>query len=527
MITLDDTPVSSLGCQNASFEYVNMDLDKARLSLAQDISAPIPAVLQADRIVTFKSGTTTLLRGRVQPAVRSAGSEQEMEVEVYGPWSAFEQTPYITATPDPLTGTPAESGLYELSGTLTQCITDIHAYARSKAPQDIGALVIDLPSITIPKLTGRDASCAQVIRQLLAWLRTAQVVFDYSTTPPRVLVLKADSVHWPAPLTPTGLAALEYRIEEREKPENVVLYYVRQASISRRWWGVPYQGNTEINGHRIVGTDAYPSATVVTRRTLAATLDLRGQQRLADIKRGAFSSSQTFAWHIQLIGQDYPYVGAMLFEGGHDMAYYDNSRYVLDPDHRWCRSVGYTFYLIRPEGDLEISAPGPVESYPLKTRDGYWNELPDKLMLESPPDNYYFYRVRITTGWATSQLGAVARYHTATIFTGMYFDPVTGQKDWLYNRTLEKIYDLTVDDLEPAPAGLAAGIYNSLDVLPVGIASIHGAPSIGSRVIQLEGRLSPIQRLTLAPASETASISFGPPEHLGPQDILELFRSNT
>lgn len=526
---INGVAAATLGVADIQIELVNMDVDKAVITINAELGAALPSVFTPDAIVTISMDNPDggaqpliLMRGRVQPATASARGEQQVEVEVHGPWASLEDIPYTEVRTDPITGAQYRSGDFELSGTLSACVLTVLQYARGRSPADFNEIIIvDLPAITIPTLTGRDQSCAQIIRNLMGWLKTAQVVFGYYGDPPIIYALKNDSASWEGNLSTSNLSSLEYHLESKLQPENVIIRYVRPMTIERRYKNIAADETVQTTRH--VAFDLHPSNAATSRRSLSATIAMKQGQKFIHYRhRFTDAAAQTFGYLTSRPSISSSYrIGDLLYIAGYPVDTFSSYGNVLDRSVPYCVERSYAFTKI---GGGAGAFPSLDQLYVLRRREadgGNWDQLPDSRNWGGDGVTR-IWSVAVSSGWSTAIGAPASKYFAHTIYV------IWAGGASPYNREFEHWWDDTTAVMDQPGSGIASAVYAALQPVHTGRMQYYLAGwTHRRRRVSLSGIVSPIQRLEIDLSNDAVTAHFGPPEHLGPQDVFDLFKSST
>lgn len=452
--------------------------------------------LAAEASVVIKRDGQEWFSGRVTGAQRTAtGSVEGIRYEVSGPWwyleqLVFQQTWHIFGGGDvhkshcllnQFADGSAMGVREQIAEALDWAITQATAAFGSAPFQYTKA---DLPDLYLPVDEVRDITCAEVVRKQLRWVPDAVAWFDYSTSPPtfrcsrRVDLAVMD-------VAATGLGAVTLVPRFDLVVPAVVLKYERIDTV---------------NGSSVptVFTDAAPTtATGAEFGALCSTIDLQG-----------FAISAASA---QITTATLPAAGD---------------------------SAGWWEWLKTKEGWLSGSAPELVEfvSVSRAADDPDAALLPRELIEGQVADWMTFttqqetvkIRARINVRDSGGELAdTVAKDFSVNIIT-------TTATTGTYKSSA-----ITASGESP-PVGLAQALYTGLSVLEydgsitlvseeVGAASV---PSIGHRVnltgsrAEWQAMEAVVQEVTEDVDLGTTTLRVGPPQHLGPRDIVELLRVN-
>lgn len=198
---LNGTSVGTLDVARLVLRLVNQGADVltfehlTRFDTSSLLFAPGDAVVLTRHV---GGSASTWFRGRVRSMPRSAEAGGEsVAYEVLGGWDLLERRAYLQAFAEPDEPFEPESTLSAvLRGrvvlsqsaagakvSLAAALTDVVDFAiASGAPLAVGT--INVGALTVPWDEVTDLSCAEVVQRLLQWAPDAVCWFDYSVDPP-------------------------------------------------------------------------------------------------------------------------------------------------------------------------------------------------------------------------------------------------------------------------------------------------------------------------------------------------------
>ena len=445
-------------------------------------------------VVIFRDGVRWFV-GRVTSVRRAAaGAAERIAIEVAGPWwyldnLVYQQTWRVFGSGEIhkshcLLNTFADG---TKMGVRLQ-IADILTWVSTNAVAKFGSAPFqwnpsEFPDALIPVDEVRDITSAEALSKQLRWIPDAVTWWDYSTTPPtfhcqRRAALQVTTMPAAAPIT---------SIEITPRTDLVVPAVV-----------LKYERIDVVNGTRRPGlfVDAYPPAATGSEfGALCATIDLEGwsvSSAEARITTEPFPKTAENWWKWLLKKE--PWLG-------------QTGITLVDPV-----SVGIT---------NSDSAVFPI--YDRELVDGQIAEW----MGKSASKVTVGIMVHLSIAGQSESFESVWRAFSINVVST---NAVSG--------TYRQVTDVT--DGEAPPIGLAQVLYDALSVVEwEGTLSMVqesvgalAAPALGQRLNLTGGRpewesmAAMIQEVTENVDAGSTVIRFGPPQHLGPRDLVELLRVN-
>lgn len=459
--------------------------------IAFDATAPIAA----DTVISIAKDGTTWFRGRVVAVRRSAtGRDERLSYEVAGPWWYLEQLVYqqpwaIQGAADAWkshcllnitkTGTP---------WTTRDQIDDALAWCSARATAAYGSapfqwVKANLPAIAIPTDEVRDVTCAEVMRKELRWMPDAVCWWDYTTNPPTLHVVRRSG------LSGTSIALGAPIVSAQFEPR----YDLQVSAVALK-----FETLNTIDGQPIaaVTTQVYPGgATGDEFGALVATIDLQGG--IASYARATIVSSAIPASSPAWIA--------------------------------WLQTKHPTLADSRVTISSLVSVSRQKVGDPMAALLGY--ELID--------------------GQLPSWSGADSQHEVVTLRVQYSVKDSAGsvvvdQRDEVFNVNITtcSVASGTFTILaefeagEAAPAGLAQVLYDALHPLEwegsleLTESECSGSIALGQTVSVTGGRTEWTTMAAVVQSTEElvddgrTVVRFGPPQHLGPRDLIELLRVN-
>ncbi len=519
---INNSEADALNAADITLAFNNMSPDTAFIPLNAAYDSTLNAAFNYGSTVLVKLNDVIVFRGLSDGPRRSGSAPSEgLTVTVKGPWATMEKQIYRQDVSDLYTGGSFTSSETKLSGTITSVVSTLLSFAVSDGAGFVVG-TIDLPAITIPEISISGNTVAGALITVLKWCPGAQVIFNYNGAGNQTIcnVMKIDSGGlYDVQITDTQ--AVNYVVRRDLVPTGVRLIYQRPASTKESFtrYGKKNPDITENSGVMKVGEDDIAGASSGPG-VLVSTLTLNGTQRTTTYKHFFHASWHTIHEFETSIGVNtlLYWDGAPLKSSGGFAYYSDRFKYV--------KSFSSHREKVAPTTDLSW---WPTEQqlwhmprHP--THSGWW--IP-------PPEELYNQGIIIFALTYTVKFGLYQSYESAenveynwTLLAGCKWDGGYGYSDPNGN-TLVAVTNTTTETLESPPPGLAAQIFALRSVLfcEGSYSKVISALDPMRRRILLESIQSPIQQLTLNASSMIAYYAFGPPEQLGPQDLLDLVRS--
>lgn len=578
---INGIPIGDLDVDSLIINLNNMDDDYAEIRMPRNFDAATPEMFQsgAPVVITWEcAGTQKILfRGTMDDPMYSAGAAQEgQSFFAYGPWRYFSDRPFKYLYPYANGSEETTRGI--LAGDINNIITTI----LTTNADDLALIGhIDLGAISIPQMEVCDSTIAEAIRTITRFVPGAIVCFDYSTNPPTIHACGPDSQYISGiDVNPAGDGiSLNYRPLHSRVIDGVRLHYdangVLLTGLSEMYQDKPgwcmMDNPTEARGFFLMGSDMAGNQN--GRNLLRKTIALQGvyDQTIYTWKTQLwlYMPNIKFSPPGPLTYADLVYASAdgpgatrhnkkvmvdraMYFRCslGHSSSNFDfNLNHSIYADQQNAGTItvqsftpltnldGWGGYeALRPLmliGNTHATTPSRINSFLNVFTSSNWSQV-SKLYQESEGDG----GVRLVSAgldWNfknTQDYYGYFHAHPDDPLSQPLFidqtsipkeDPTTG-KVTIVRTTGENTVEV------PAP-GIAAAIlaansrlfYDGGLSLPLSDPSIFGG--LSRRVnVQPNVFSAPIQRLVISSSSEYIDIQFGVPHHLGPQDILSLYK---
>lgn len=453
------------------------------------------APFDADDEISIAHDGTTWFRGRVVALRREAtGSAERITYQVAGPWWYLERLVY--QQPWAISGSSdvwkshvllniTETGT---AWTTRDQIDDALDWCSDKATAEYGSAPFqwtkaNLPAISIPIDEVRDITCAEVIRKQLRWIPDAVCWWDYSTSPPtfhcrRRADLDEVDVALGAPIT-----ACDFIPRYDLQVPAVALKFEQINTVD----GAPIAAVTE---------QFYPEdATGEEFGALVATIDLAGgsiSHATAYVRSSALPTTST-GWRDWLKVKHPSLASARV-----------SITEVVSTDREKVGDSGadvLDYELLDGQVPDWASATAQHEKVSIRLR--YTTTGTDGSTTVDVRDEVFDVNI-VTTDAETQTFSMLASFEAG----------------------------------EDVPAGLAESLYDALSVLEwegriVTVEQeITGDITLGTKVNVTGGRTewetmgAVVQSTDDDVDSGTSTIVFGPPQQLGPRDLVELLRVN-
>lgn len=349
-------------------------------------------------------------------------------------------------------------------------IKNILNYAIEQgAPLQMGDIEVN---VYFPFDETKDLSCAEAIQRLLRWSPDAIACFDYTTPPlPTLHILRRKNLR-PSPLPLSGLQEISITPRYDLQTSAVVLKYEKHHHRSGDIWS-----STEI--------DAYPAtATGKEFKALVLTIELQGSriqhiQQSVKTKPISINSPQWWREHLPPLG----HIPAT------DISIKDTSRKSKLP-----------FELI--EGAICPWIDKKIEEDVIQAKISY------KTSTESVIDRTFAIKLYATDAASDTY---------SKILSDVPADPSPpGLAQYLYEATNQLHFDGEITLAINTPSPLSPSINFPLDQLINIVGGHHSWTSMNALIQSIKENID----------QNTVTIKFGPPKHLGPDDLIELLRLN-
>lgn len=470
------------------------------VALPFDAEAPFPA----DAEIAIQRDDVGWFVGRVVGMRREAtGSAEAIRYEIAGPWWYLDRAVYqqIWRWYDGSPYTKSHAILNQTDqghplGTRGQ-IAEVLQLVSDRAQSAYGSTPFQwdpatFPDINIPSDEVRDLTCAEVVRKQLRWLPDAVTWFDYSTTPPTFRCARRSALDTVDVTQADNLASVSATPRYDLQVPVVCLKFERVDSVN---------GQSVLNLNKQI---APAGATGDEFGALVATIDLLGFS--------ATSASATLkTFDLPLTPSQNP---AQPVSTADKIAWRDwiktKQAHLTDPRVEILDVVS-----VRRESRKDSGLWAPRElvagQIPPWLNFPSWEETAHvRLKLAIRDTNGAI----METGETTFSVNFVGTLGT----TGTWSTTTSAQAG------------------EVEPAGLASALYQALSVLEwdgelrlVG-QEINGRIGVGHRLNLVGFRpewatmAATVQEVAESIDTGETSIRFGPPQHLGPRDLVELLR---
>jgi hypothetical protein len=518
--TINNQPVTGLDVSTITISYQNQDDDTATIVFDLDAAQALPSIFSYRNQITIRDGSIIRFVGSCEkPSIVGNGSLEQQSIRVIGPWESLKRIFFLQTVSDSISGASWKSGRISLSGTTVSMITEVLNYAISHGANfSIGSL--DIPAISIPMIEDVDKSCADLILQILRWVQGAVTQFDYTATPPRLNMLSPSSNAQFISI-PADVDSFNAKRRDDLIPSGVRIVYERSVDLESHIVSGYGKSDTQTSSIAHISDDTAGAAE--GPNVLVHTHLLSGVQRKARWSHffsGDYGPIASY-WNPNLQQQYFPDIGDMLKAVGVNTtrtSLYGRIVECVDPSYPACIQIGQASCVFKGGGDKNW--PGFDRAYilaaPISIRP--WSIIPDEGLYDNP--TLTLWEVSLPTSWA--QYGGWGGTVRATYTHKFFIAAISRASPYMHQIDVEK--DLTTDVLETNPPGLAQAIYNSRQgVFHQGTAMIDKSKFQASkRLVYYDGIKSPIQTVSINLMDESVSLTFGPPEHLSPQDYFSL-----
>lgn len=175
-----------------SFNVQNMDDDYVEIRLARNFDAELPIYFQPGQQVRIEANGSVVFSGKVDdPLFQGGGNAESQSIFAYGPWHFLSSRTltylyrYVNGS-----GTLTRGIIGGDAGGLVESILTTNAAA------DVQIGYVDLGDVYIPETEVVDVTVAEALRTVLRFVPGAIVCFDYSTIPPTFHALRPDSAYF-------------------------------------------------------------------------------------------------------------------------------------------------------------------------------------------------------------------------------------------------------------------------------------------------------------------------------------------
>lgn len=559
--------------EGLSIVFQNQDDDYADFRLRRNYDQAIPELLGHEKIIAIRNGSRVVFRGEVAGNQLAASPFSEFRsVTVRGPWGRFREMPYLYVYPYATGDALSTHGV--LGGDANSLVAAILTTNASEIVQ-IGT--IDLGTVTIPEQEVYDQTLAQVLQTILRFIPGAQVCFDYQTDPPTIHVLADNS---PAietvDLDPDdgSMSSLRLAPLYDRLVDGVTLQYEASGQTANGQLILYQSGygtnvNTvsepeEATGFFIVGTDSAGDAR--SRRHFRRTILLSGAYDVSTYVIGG----QLWTYKSMRSGNIFNIMD--LYQTGDSGSTLRNLKIMADWSmfarmfpgnannfninlagrYNWpLAGLGTMDLTNNPIPNMSLEGSGPSTAYrPLLMRGAQYNSIPNPITFAMGPwwqhdwfpSQFHQHAAgdggirayRITFNWTgfsngTGDTGSYEHpYGVVFIDTTSIGSVNATTGHFLFTRTANN------SSAEIPPQGIAAQILAANSrLLWDGAATVRREAAaqmfLGRKrrvSIAKVGAETVVQRIAIDAATGQVDLVFGAPQHLGPQDLISLYRAS-
>lgn len=534
--TINGKTVESLGVEDVVSTRQNMDDDFDEFVRGCDFDAAPGEDLAFGAAVVVMHGDTVTFRGKIeQPNYEAAGVERQ-RIVAYGPWHFLAQTPYLYNFPYYPTAQQTTHAMFK--GSAGAIMTGILAQAIAAGIISSGSGG-DIGTAQIPPFESYDLSLADAIRSVLRYIPGSHVAFNYATDPPTMFVLPPSSEYLTV-LAPPISDCSDVKIRPRH---DLVLdgvridYEAREVRKTRTWnhvVGRTLVDTTEVthDGFRVVASD---SAGATSGRVLRKTIPLSGSRTVTTVNWTVGVSSvslghvlwhptETWQWLNTFMGYNCPrhpadliaaYAAPATIAKLFSFSIVSDGSSTLPTNY----STGSSWFMLTKTWTGSYTGPVWYDNVPLR------RILDDIMLSDSYPDGICVLKAEVEWQWTDDSAGS------GTSKGEQYFIYAPGAGG--LNRSGSR--EIVEGEVEETPTGIASAILASRSeltydgsvtvLLEDSPESLLGSYGLRRKIsFASPSFTSPIQRFVFTASTGLAAVSFGTPVHLGPQDLLALYR---
>lgn len=508
------TSAESLGIASATLSLLSQAADQLRLSTTHTLGQPPFTYGDRLRLTRLANGTeTTLFVGEVASVRAAADATQHThDILVLGPWNDLEQMVYKQPAMlyDVATGTKKQdyASRVILSGggrTVAQMLADIVAYATTQGGAAMAATpTVENITMALPRDEQEGLTCAGAIQRLLRFLPDAVTAFDYTQTPPRLVIRRTAQT---TALTGRATAAVNLEALRDRAIDRVEIEVYRTHDID----GKPH---VTLERLRYPTDNATWAAGAAARNTLSVPMEMDGRSVAYERAR---IETEKLPEHL----------GVNLFTA-EKLWLQRHIEDLTENIFNWPDDVEVTYTTRR---FLRINDAGEAV-YEEKEGAAALTQFP-RMALSAIPHWVD------TTAEATVTVRFPRKAETRTIGGTSY--EVGETEDDVYTLNFvacskesgnyKRIAEATA--AEVCPASLPEELWKSWHAvfvegtLTLWLAETDAVPAVGDVVTgypgEPEGTIALVQGVTLGDNGHV-ELTLGPPEHLAPHDLVELLR---
>lgn len=521
-----NTPASS-GLDGLQLRLINQDVDQLSFRETVDFDADGAfaqgASIELTRYDTSTTLSTTIFRGVVIGKKRRGDESREMiTYTVAGAWYQLSRVAFLQKFKGPVDPEDPESALVDYwrgrtilgqadnglkveLGAFIKTVVDYAAAQGAQVQSTAGSISL---GVTVPWDEVTDLSCAEVIRRLLQWVPDAVAWWDYTQNPPNLLIRRRSALSAVNLVVASSGGApfdsIDIRARHDLLADTVVLFYLAtNRSNSSAWETVTPDADP------ITATGREPGAVVRTIRLAGSTYmssTLRQQVEVDPLPA--------------LLGYPNTYTATV------NPSEYNTLR-------TWWRK--HVPELRDATITIKGFSDGSVVTDTGAPRD---EDCTNELIAGS------------VTDWMVSNSAIKSEQQTATVTVDYEYGPI-GKKQ--RTRTKFSVNFLATNAATKTYTSLASASYTPPEEIPTGLATVlkgalselqydgqfalveqevSGLCSVG-QVVNLTGSRAEwatmravVQEVTFDYDSGSTQIGIGPAGHLGPTDLIEIYRSN-
>lgn len=581
--TINNAELKDLGVDNLVFNIQNQEEDYCEIRLPGNFDAALPEMFEVGAQIVIRYGADIIFQGEIDnPSFFASATMEYKSVFAYGPWHRFAAMPFLYIYPYVTGAELSTHGV--IGGSANSLLTTI---LNTNASDLVTVGHIDVGTLTIPETEIYDQRLSETIQSILRYIPGALVVFDYSTTPPTIHIVADNSQYLASvPIDPTDGTCTGVRLSPlyNRLADGVTLQYEASGKSSesiQRYYQTGYGTSVfpptpipEYTGFFIVGSDSAGNAK--SRRHFRRTIRMDGT---FDVTK------HTLSGQIWNYSPNYAGTGMQNM----DLFSYGNLSYpTLGGTNRWnkmhmidrimfCRlfcktSSNFSFQLDASiyasdsnMGWFDLTAPYyninwlsdstgyastaffvplmRIGANPLVPTTNTINTL-NSQPWETSNFNTAVCQTSNTSGLRAFKAGVLWHFKNTSgadgyAYTSQYNDYIV----WVDIQTLQAVnttngrftFIKTVNNSTNGmpPVGIAAQILAANSrLLTEGSLTVKSESNPGlffglsrKAVITSPACATVIQRFTLDVATGMSELTLGAPTHLGPQDLISLYRA--
>lgn len=531
----------AVGVSVAKLEMSAATASKLTLAVDEAMDAIAPGWEEFKTLAVRRNGSPFFTGTIVREPREGSGQEEGQMVVAQGPVWWLEETMYLQERAHRPTGSSTDQTVLSArvllnarrSGARLSTAQEIEAILQyavdAGAPLEVGT--IDLPSLTPVAQAATDVTLLEALRRQLAYHPDAVMFEDHSVSPPTINVVRASAL---AAVTQDanggatdGRATTHFLIERvaARKPSAVAIFYERTHEVDDR-------------SYRETLADIHPTtADPAAPRALVVTIPLQG--------------SRTITQKQSVTTRTYPTTKAEC-EASAGRNWWSGKEPALELIKAALKFDDVTVNL------TDANPPAPplplvAGAAPLRPPGLTPADVPRELVSGSLAEWMQVKAAGVTVSarmaapaTAIAALAADAKRRLESLLPeriiagdGSVWFATTMSASFQATNATSKIYSRISGSTgaEAAPEGIAAQVYASLSAEsfggsitidedePGGIAWMGKRLRFSGQRAEYLSSIMPVQSVAMDIASGSTTLGFGPPGHLGPQDLVGLLQS--